>query len=78
MYTMLKAYRAAYKKNQKDIADILEISVPTYSKKETGKVPFLLPEAKTLADHFNTTIEHLFFGQKLHATKDNIAERKVV
>lgn len=42
------------------MADKLGIKVPTYYKKESGKIKWTLEEAKAIADIFHTTIDALF------------------
>lgn len=67
MYRILKAYRAARNEKQEDVIKFLGLkSVTAYSLKESGKGDFKLREAKLLADHYNTTIDHLFFGSEVH------------
>lgn len=50
---------------QEDMAKLLNISPANYSKKENGTVKYSLPEAKILADFFQTTIEALFFENEV-------------
>ncbi|MBE6089888.1 MAG: helix-turn-helix transcriptional regulator [Clostridium beijerinckii] len=59
----LKAYRILKGVKQEDIAEILGITLTTYSKKETGKTQFSLQEAKKISDYLNVPIEQLFFAK---------------
>ena len=61
----VRKFRENANKKQEDIAKILNISVPNYSKKENGSLRFSLDEAKTLADFFGVTIDAIFFGEKV-------------
>lgn len=54
---------------QDDVAALLEISPANYCKKESGIIRFSLPEAKILADYFNTTIEAIFFAAEVSKTE---------
>ena len=47
---------------QAEIANILGVSVPSYSKKESGEVRFSIIEAKELATYFDMPIETIFFA----------------
>lgn len=62
----LKAYRVMLGKKQEDIAKIIGIGLNTYNLKENGKSSFSLEEAKKIADYFNTTIDDLFFNNKVN------------
>lgn len=46
---------------QEELARLLNISLPNYSKKENGIIKFSIVEARTLAVFFGLTIEELFF-----------------
>lgn len=48
---------------QEDIAEVLENSVSTYSKKENGKLRFSLEDAIKLSSFFNKPIEVIFFDR---------------
>lgn len=65
----LKAYRMLKGVKQEDIARILEITLTTYSKKETGKAQFSLYEAKKISDYLNVSIEQLFFTNEVNLMK---------
>ncbi|MEN8905736.1 MAG: helix-turn-helix transcriptional regulator [Clostridiales bacterium] len=60
--TNLKILRILSGNTQKDISEILDLSMVQYSKKEKGKAPFSLAEAKKLSEYFNITIEEIFFA----------------
>ena len=47
------------------MARVMGINVPTYYKKEAGQIKWSLDESKFLADFFKTTIDELFYGQKI-------------
>ena len=47
------------------MAKVMGINIPTYYKKEAGQIKWSLSESKFLADFFKTTIEDLFFEQKI-------------
>lgn len=61
----VKELREARGLKQGDLADLLHISPANYNKKENGSIRYSLPEAKILADYFNTTIEALFFENEV-------------
>lgn len=58
----LKSFRVKFGLTQKDLADKLDISVTSYSLKETGKSQFTLKEAKEIANLFNSTIDNVFYN----------------
>lgn len=47
---------------QLDIAKLINVSLQAINKKINGKSPFKDTEMKTIADHFGTTIDNLFFN----------------
>lgn len=47
------------------MARVMGLNVPTYYKKEAGQIKWSLDESKALADFFKTTIDELFFGEKV-------------
>jgi len=58
MSTYLKELRKETGETQSDIASLLGLKTASaYNKKENGKVPISLPEAKILSEHFNRPIE---------------------
>lgn len=65
MSRKLKALRIAKGLSQSDMAKILGIGLTTYNKKEQGKIPFSLPEAKYIADIFGATIDEIFFNYEV-------------
>lgn len=65
--TNLKMLRAKYNKSQKEIADILGLSLVGYSKKENGINSFNLDEAKKISELFGLPIESIFFDDLVHA-----------
>lgn len=62
----LKSLRAEYDLDQQDMADILSISRTTYCNKETGKSKFNIYEAKQIAELFNSSIDDIFFTDKVN------------
>ncbi|MBY6916003.1 helix-turn-helix transcriptional regulator [Clostridium botulinum] len=62
----LKAYRMLKGVKQEAIAEILGITLTTYSNKETGKTQFSLYEAKKISDYLNVSIEQLFFTNEVN------------
>jgi DNA-binding XRE family transcriptional regulator len=63
MKTSIKQYRLKNGITQQELVDILGIKQGTYSKKENGLVRFSLEEAKTIADHYNTSVDAIFFEE---------------
>ncbi|WP_125154311.1 helix-turn-helix transcriptional regulator [Clostridium rectalis] len=59
-YEMLKAYRILNGLTQKEMGEIIELSRSSYNRRENGKIPFSLEEAKIIANEFNLTIEEIF------------------
>jgi transcriptional regulator with XRE-family HTH domain len=55
-----KGLRAFHDLTQLELADILGISLTSYNKKETGKVPFTVEELKKLSEYFDVPIENFF------------------
>ena len=49
---------------QKDMADLLGISVMTYKRKESGEYPFNQDEMFKIAELFNVKIDELFEDRK--------------
>lgn len=62
----LKVYRTIKAINQSELAEVIGVTLSTYSKKETGKAVFTLIEAKQLAEYFETSIEELFFKYEVN------------
>ena len=55
----VKVERTKYNLLQQDIADLLEINVNTYARKEKNPLELTGKELKKLALKYNCTIEHL-------------------
>lgn len=64
--TNLKMLRAKHSKTQKDIADILGISIISYRQKENNIRSFTLDEAKIISDYFNLSVEAIFFTELVY------------
>lgn len=58
----LKALRTEHSLNQSDLAELLDIGLTTYQRKESGSTDFYLMEAKKIADYFGLSIEKVFFA----------------
>ena len=56
---------------QEELARLLNISLPNYSKKENGIIKFSIVEAKILAGFFGLTIEELFFENEFSKTENS-------
>ena len=61
----VKTLRETRGLKQEEVAELLGISTPTYSKKENGSIKWALSEAKLLSDFFGMTIEQIFFGNEV-------------
>ncbi len=58
METYLKELRKTTGETQTEIANLLGLKTASaYNKKEKGKVPLSLEEAKILSEHFNKPLE---------------------
>lgn len=57
----LRDTRVAHKHRQEDIANLLKIQQPAYSKKENGDIDFTLTEVEILANHYKMSVDDLFF-----------------
>ena len=62
----LKSLRAEHDFNQQDMAEFLGIRRTTYHNKETGKNDFTVSEAKQLAELFNSSIDDIFFTDRVN------------
>lgn len=62
----IKAYRQLRNVTQEDLAKLLGMTKQGYAFKENGKREFTLTEAKIIADYFGTSIEDIFFNQKVN------------
>lgn len=66
MYESLQQIRKAKKATCFDMAQILGLqSKSAYQKKESGRVPFRLEEAKAVSEKFDMPIETIFFGNEV-------------
>lgn len=62
MYAKLKQYRKSKYVTGEVLSKLLGLqTISAYHKKENGKVPFTLEEAKKISDFFNKKIDYLFF-----------------
>lgn len=59
---------------QEEFADILNMSLCNYNKKESGKIRFSLIEAKIIADYFGKTIEEIFFANQVSKVETKLKE----
>jgi len=59
-------YRAKYNLSQNDLAEKLNISLPSYRNKENGKSKFSLDEAKKISDIFQKSIMEIFFETEVY------------
>ena len=59
MKLKVKAIRANLNMSQKEFADILEMSLSTYQKKEQGISPWLFEEIVKIANKFNIDINQI-------------------
>ena len=66
MTKKLKILRAMKEVKQEEVAEMLGITLATYSKKENGKSDFTITEAKKLASFFDCTIEEIFFSERVN------------
>lgn len=65
MQTKLLAYRKINRKSQKELADLIGVSVKTYSDKELGKIQFKCDEMFTIANYFEASVEDIFLPRVL-------------
>lgn len=65
-FKKLKAYRQLKGINQVVLANLIGVTVSTYSFKENGKKSFTLEEAKCIADYFQKTIDEIFFNDSVN------------
>lgn len=59
-----KSLRALKGLSQENVADILNISLQSYNKKENGVVEFTATELKKLSEYFDVPMEN-FFNNKV-------------
>lgn len=62
-----KVRKKRLEKNLKcaDVAELINVTKATYSKKEKGNIKFSLEEAKIISEKFKMPIEELFFDNKI-------------
>ena len=61
----IKMLRVKNNLNQVEMAEIGKMSLPSYIRKEQGKVDFTKKEMKSYKNHFNLTLQEfwiIFFG----------------
>ena len=63
MQISVKAARVNAKKNQKDVADALGLSLTAYQRKENGQVRFYADELALLSQLFNVPMLNFFEAQ---------------
>lgn len=66
---ILKSLRAAQDITQRNMAELINVSVPTYNRKELGIRAFTLEESMKIADFFGKSVEEIFLSKKLTQTK---------
>lgn len=71
MHKNLKALRAKNGFNQKDVAQLLGISLQNYNAKENGKGEFSISEIEKIISLFSLPYEDIFFTTSCHNTKQN-------
>lgn len=69
----LKSLRVKHGLSQKDTAKLLGITVATYNRKENGNRRFTVDEAIKLSKIFNTSIEEIFFTNRVTKKITNTA-----
>ena len=65
MYENLRRIRKERGMTCEQMGELLNIATTTYSKKERGKIPVTLKEAKIAADFFGDSIDSIFFENTL-------------
>lgn len=67
---ILRAVRASKNETLEDMANLLGLkSASAYSQKEKGVTKFRPEEMKTLANHFDLTVDDLFFAPEVRITR---------
>ena len=56
----LASLRRSKNISQREIAELINVSLVTYNNKELGKTQFKASEMFIIADYFNVTIEDIF------------------
>lgn len=64
-FNKLKGKIAENNLTHREVAKVIGVAPNTFSRKINGTSPVTLKEAKKLADYFDTTIEELFFYNKV-------------
>lgn len=63
---VLKAVRAFHDQSQEDMLDVVGLkTISAYNKKENGKVSFTQDEMQKLSNHFNMTVDALFYADEV-------------
>lgn len=73
MNRKLKAARVEVGLTQKQLAELINMPLPTYQKKEQGKTQFTIKEAGKIAYILNKNPTEIFFNQKV---TDMVIKRK--
>ena len=70
MFIKLREYRRSNKVTGEQLSNLLGLKTKSgYYKKELGRVPFTLEEAKTVADFFQKDINDIFLKMKCQFEK---------
>lgn len=72
----VKMLRVKFNKTQQQMADIIQVSVATYIRKEQGKIKFTLIEVKVFKEYFGLTMQEvwdIFFDFDVHFKLTEIA-----
>ena len=70
--TTLRSFRRSHDESQKDVATLLGLSTPAYSRRESGKQAFLVPEIIKLKERWNLSdgqVWAYFFAQHSDANR---------
>jgi DNA-binding XRE family transcriptional regulator len=65
MYEGLISIRTKMNVKGEQLANLLGVTVATYSRKENGIIKFSLNEAKKIADYFKLKVEDIFFDHEV-------------
>ena len=71
MYSKLKGLMVEKNITQKELAQILQMSITTLNFKINGKSDFNVKEAKKISNFFGKTIEEIFYIDEINKTKTN-------
>lgn len=58
-----KGYCAEHNIKQKEIAELLDITLENVNAKMNGRLEFTLAQVKTLCNHFNISADYYFLSQ---------------